>query len=27
LQACMPYLVEKLGQYDGANFVLEQRAV
>jgi len=27
LQACLPYLVEKLGQYDGANFVLEQRAV
>ncbi|WP_310386742.1 23S rRNA (adenine(2030)-N(6))-methyltransferase RlmJ [Roseateles sp.] len=26
LQACMPYLVEKLGQYDGANFLLEQRA-
>jgi 23S rRNA (adenine2030-N6)-methyltransferase len=27
LQACMPYLVEKLGQYDGANFVLEQKSV
>ena len=26
LQACLPYLVEKLGQFDGANFVLEQRA-
>ncbi|MCV2352898.1 23S rRNA (adenine(2030)-N(6))-methyltransferase RlmJ [Paucibacter sp. B2R-40] len=26
LQACMPYLVEKLGQYDGANFLLEQRS-
>ncbi|MBT9491924.1 MAG: 23S rRNA (adenine(2030)-N(6))-methyltransferase RlmJ [Paucibacter sp.] len=26
LQACMPYLVDKLGQYDGANFLLEQRA-
>ena len=26
LQACLPYLVEKLGQYDGANFILEQRA-
>jgi 23S rRNA (adenine2030-N6)-methyltransferase len=25
LQACLPYLVDKLGQYDGANFVLEQR--
>lgn len=25
LQACMPYLVDKLGQYDGANFLLEQR--
>lgn len=25
LQACLPYLVEKLGQFDGANFVLEQR--
>jgi 23S rRNA (adenine2030-N6)-methyltransferase len=27
LQACLPYLVEKLGQYEGANFLLEQRAV
>ncbi|MET0518428.1 MAG: 23S rRNA (adenine(2030)-N(6))-methyltransferase RlmJ [Burkholderiaceae bacterium] len=27
LQACMPYLVDKLGQYDGANFILEQKAV
>jgi 23S rRNA (adenine2030-N6)-methyltransferase len=27
LQASLPYLVEKLGQYDGANFVLEQRSV
>lgn len=27
LQACLPYLVEKLGQYDGANFVLEQKTV
>ena len=27
LQACLPYLVEKLGQFDGANFVLEQKAV
>lgn len=26
LQACMPYLVDKLGQYDGANFLLEQRS-
>lgn len=26
LQQCLPYLVEQLGQYDGANFVLEQRA-
>jgi 23S rRNA (adenine2030-N6)-methyltransferase len=26
LQECLPYLVEHLGQYDGANFVLEQRA-
>ncbi|MDC8786630.1 23S rRNA (adenine(2030)-N(6))-methyltransferase RlmJ [Roseateles koreensis] len=26
LQECLPYLVEKLGQYDGANFLLEQRA-
>ncbi len=25
LQTCMPYLVDKLGQYDGANFLLEQR--
>lgn len=25
LQASMPYLVDKLGQYDGANFLLEQR--
>jgi 23S rRNA (adenine2030-N6)-methyltransferase len=25
LQECLPYLVEKLGQYDGANFVLEQK--
>lgn len=27
LQECLPYLVEKMGLYDGANFVLEQRAV
>jgi 23S rRNA (adenine2030-N6)-methyltransferase len=27
LQASLPYLVDKLGQYDGANFVLEQRSV
>lgn len=27
LQECLPYLVEKLGQYDGANFVLEQKTV
>ena len=27
LAACMPYLVEKLGQYDGASFMLEQKAV
>ena len=27
LQACLPYLVEKLGQFDGANFVLELKAV
>ncbi|MDN3544797.1 23S rRNA (adenine(2030)-N(6))-methyltransferase RlmJ [Kinneretia asaccharophila] len=27
LQECLPYLVERLGQYDGANFVLEQKAV
>ena len=27
LKACLPYLVEKLGQFDGANFVLEQKAV
>jgi len=26
LAECLPYLVERLGQYDGANFVLEQRA-
>ncbi|MBA4341635.1 MAG: 23S rRNA (adenine(2030)-N(6))-methyltransferase RlmJ [Methylibium sp.] len=26
LQQCMPYLVDKLGLYDGANFVLEQKA-
>lgn len=26
LQECLPYLVEKLGQYDGANFLLEQRS-
>jgi len=26
LQECLPYLVEKLGLYDGANFLLEQRA-
>ena len=26
LQECLPYLVEHLGQYDGANSVLEQRA-
>jgi 23S rRNA (adenine2030-N6)-methyltransferase len=26
LAACLPLLVDKLGQYDGANFVLEQRA-
>lgn len=27
LAACLPYLVERMGQYEGANFVLEQRAV
>ncbi|MDN3919325.1 23S rRNA (adenine(2030)-N(6))-methyltransferase RlmJ [Roseateles violae] len=27
LQECLPLLVDKLGQYDGANFVLEQKAV
>ena len=27
LQECLPYLVDKLGQYDGANFVLEQKTV
>ncbi|MDY0744723.1 23S rRNA (adenine(2030)-N(6))-methyltransferase RlmJ [Paucibacter sp. R3-3] len=27
LAECMPLLVEKLGQYDGANFVLEQKVV
>ena len=27
LAACMPLLVQKLGQYDGANFVLEQKVV
>ena len=27
LAECMPLLVEKLGQYDGANYVLEQKAV
>ncbi|MFG6430011.1 23S rRNA (adenine(2030)-N(6))-methyltransferase RlmJ [Roseateles sp. LYH14W] len=26
LAECLPLLVEKLGQYDGANFVLEQKA-
>ena len=26
LAECLPWLVEHLGQYDGANFVLEQRA-
>lgn len=26
LQQCLPYLVERLGLYDGANFVLEQKA-
>ncbi|PZP32956.1 MAG: 23S rRNA (adenine(2030)-N(6))-methyltransferase RlmJ [Roseateles depolymerans] len=26
LAECLPLLVDKLGQYDGANFVLEQRA-
>jgi 23S rRNA (adenine2030-N6)-methyltransferase len=26
LAQCLPLLVEKLGQYDGANFVLEQKA-
>jgi 23S rRNA (adenine2030-N6)-methyltransferase len=26
LQACLPYLVKRLAQYDGANFVLEQQA-
>jgi 23S rRNA (adenine2030-N6)-methyltransferase len=26
LAECLPVLVERLGQYDGANFVLEQRA-
>lgn len=26
LQECLPYLVETLGQYDGANFLLEQNA-
>ncbi|MDT9001737.1 23S rRNA (adenine(2030)-N(6))-methyltransferase RlmJ [Paucibacter sp. APW11] len=26
LAACLPLLVDKLGQYDGANFVLEQKA-
>lgn len=26
LQECLPYLVEHLGLYDGANYVLEQRA-
>lgn len=27
LQESLPYLVDKLGQYDGANFVIEQKAV
>jgi 23S rRNA (adenine2030-N6)-methyltransferase len=27
LAACLPLLVERLGQYDGANYVLEQKAV
>ena len=27
LAECMPLLVDKLGQYDGANFVLEQKVV
>lgn len=27
LAECLPLLVEKLGQYDGANYVLEQKAV
>ena len=27
LQACLPLLVDKLGQYDGANFLLERKAV
>lgn len=27
LAECLPLLVERLGQYDGANFVLEQKAV
>ena len=27
LQQCMPYLVDKLGQYYGANYLLEQRKV
>jgi 23S rRNA (adenine2030-N6)-methyltransferase len=26
LAACLPVLVDALGQYDGANYVLEQRA-
>ena len=25
LAECLPVLVERLGQYDGANFVLEQK--
>lgn len=27
LQESLPYLVDKLGQYDGANFIIEQKAV
>lgn len=27
LAACLPLLVERLGQFDGANYVLEQKAV
>ena len=27
LAECLPLLVERLGQYDGANYVLEQKAV
>ena len=26
LAECLPLLVERLGQYDGANYVLEQKA-